>query len=170
MAYHNLTLLWFSLLTGPNVFVDAVMGFTCMTTVRPEGTRGWPSWVVPVQAEIIITCAQNIRISVIWLPSNHLTKTLSDSSCMTLKKCWATPSVVLFYQSLWVWEKGLFFKQKITHFVSFFFCFSKLKLIYPTWTRKISPSLSVIKIINFFFPLSIKCQLIMQRRHFQKDS
>lgn len=67
-------------------------------------------------------------------------------------------------------REGSFFKQKITHFVSFFFCFSKLKLIYPTWTRKISPSLSVIKIINFFFPLPIKCQLIMQRRHFQKDS
>lgn len=82
-------------------------------------SRGWPSWVVPVQAEIIITCAQNIRISVIWLPSNHLTKTLSDSSCMTLKKCWATPSVVLFYQSLWVWEKGLFLSKK-SHILSHF--------------------------------------------------
>lgn len=169
MAYHNLTLLWFSLLTGPNVFVDAVMGFTCMTTVRPEGTRGWPSWVVPVQAEIIITCAQNIRISVIWLPSNHLTKTLSDSSCMTLKNV-ERHLVSFCFIKVCEYERRVFFKQKITHFVSFFFCFSKLKLIYPTWTRKISPSLSVIKIINFFFPLPIKCQLIMQRRHFQKDS
>lgn len=136
MAYHNLTLLWFSLLTGPNVFVDAVMGFTCMTTVRPEGTRGWPSWVVPVQAEIIITCAQNIRISVIWLPSNHLTKTLSDSSCMTLKKCWATPSVVLFYQSLWVWEKGLFFKAKNHTFCLIFLLFLKIKTNIPYLNKK----------------------------------
>lgn len=54
---------------------------------------------------------------------------------MTLKKCWATPSVVLFYQSLWVWEKGLFLSKK-SHILSHFFLFLKIKTNIPYLNKK----------------------------------
>lgn len=151
MAYHTLTLLWFSLLTGPNVHVDAVMGLACVTTVRPEGTRGWPSCVVPVQTEIIITtvCTEHQNLCDMVAKQPFDKKTLSDSSCMTLKKNQRhLVSFILFvYHVIEVceYEWWVFSAEKQQQFiVSFPVCFTKLKPIYPTITRMISQSLYVI--------------------------
>lgn len=142
-------------------------GFLCwqgqMFTSMPSwGLRAWPRCVprVPEGGRAVWCqcrlrylsqpCAQNIRISVIWLPSNHLTKKLlSDSSCMTLKKNQRhLVSFILFvYHVIEVceYEWWVFSAEKQQQFiVSFPVCFTKLKPIYPTITRMISQSLYVI--------------------------